>query len=113
MESKRMSRDELLRELTERRVRREAEAREAETRYLGGVDRFEQLAAAWRKAQDDANAAYAAWRRAAGAEQYAVYRAAQDRADQAQDALWEQHVLRTAAPGYERWTGDFASRSAR
>jgi hypothetical protein len=95
-----MSRDEILRELTERRVRREAQACEAETRYLGGVSRLERLAAAWRKAQADANAAYAGWRRAARAEEYAVYRAAQDRADQAQDALWGQHVLTTAALGY-------------
>jgi hypothetical protein len=95
-----MSRDEVLRELTERRVRRESAARKAETHYLGGAARLEELSAAWRKAQDDANAAYAAWRRAARAEEYAVYRAAQDRADQAQDALWEQHVLATGGRGY-------------
>jgi hypothetical protein len=108
-----MSRDQVLRELAERRVRREAAARDAETRCLGGVDRFEQLATAWRTAQDDANAAYDAWRRAASAEEYAVYRAAQDRADQGQDALWEQHVLETAAPRRDRGTRDFDSWGAR
>jgi hypothetical protein len=95
-----MSRDEVLRELKERRVRREAEAREAETHYLGGAARLEEVAAAWRKAQDHAVGAYAAWRRTPGAEEYTVYRAAQDRADQAQDALWEQHVLTTGGRGY-------------
>jgi hypothetical protein len=99
-----MSRDEVLRELTERRVRREAEARQAETRSLGGIARLEELAADWREAQDAANGAYAAWRHAAGADAYTAYRAAQDRADQAQDALWKQHVLTTATFGYARWT---------
>jgi hypothetical protein len=95
-----MSRDEVRRELMERRVRREADARDADTRYLGGLDRLQQLTAAWRKAQDDAVGAYAAWRRWARAEEYVVYRAAQDRADQAQDELWTQHLLTTAAPGF-------------
>lgn len=94
-----MSREEVLRELTERRVRRESAARKAETHYLGGAARLAELAAAWRKAQDDAIGAYAAWRRAARAEAYVVYRAAQARADQAQDALWEQHVT-TGGRGY-------------
>ena len=47
----------------------------------------DELAYAWRVAQDEAVAAYEAWRDSAGANEYAVYRAAQDRADQAQDAL--------------------------
>jgi hypothetical protein len=47
----------------------------------------DELAYAWRVAQDDAVAAYEAWRDSSGANEYAVYRAAQDRADQAQDTL--------------------------
>jgi hypothetical protein len=47
----------------------------------------DELAYAWRVAQDEAVAAYDAWRDSPGADDYAVYRAAQDRADQAQDTL--------------------------
>ena len=47
----------------------------------------DELAFAWRVAQDEAVAAYHAWREAPGQAAYAVYRAAQDRADQAQDAM--------------------------
>jgi hypothetical protein len=42
---------------------------------------------AWRDAQVEAALAYAAWCRDPGARGYAVYRAAQDQADAAQDAL--------------------------
>jgi hypothetical protein len=42
---------------------------------------------AWRDAQAEAALAFAAWCREPGAGGYAVYRAAQDRADAAQDAL--------------------------
>jgi hypothetical protein len=41
----------------------------------------------WIDARDDARAAYSAWRTLQTAESYAVYRAAQDRADAAQDTL--------------------------
>ena len=47
----------------------------------------DELAFAWRTAQDEAIAAYEAWRASPGRSASAVYRAAQDRADQAQDAL--------------------------
>jgi hypothetical protein len=47
----------------------------------------DELAFAWRSAQDEAVAAYDAWRELPGQIAYAVYRAAQDRADQAQDVL--------------------------
>jgi hypothetical protein len=47
----------------------------------------DELAYAWRVAQDEAVAAYEAWCDSPGANDYAVYRAAQDRADQAQDTL--------------------------
>jgi hypothetical protein len=42
---------------------------------------------AWSDAHDDALQAYARWRAATTAESYAVYRAAQDREDAAQDTL--------------------------
>ena len=42
---------------------------------------------AWSEAREDALQAYARWRAAPTAESYAVYRAAQDREDAAQDTL--------------------------
>ena len=42
---------------------------------------------AWSDAHEDAEAAYWAWTASRGAEDYLVYRAAQDREDAAQDAL--------------------------
>lgn len=47
----------------------------------------DELWYAWRTAQEDAVAAYHAWRESPGSIEYTVYRAAQDRADQAQDVL--------------------------
>ena len=47
----------------------------------------DELAYARRTAHDEAIAAYDAWRESPGRTAYAVYRAAQDRADQAQDVL--------------------------
>jgi acyl-CoA reductase-like NAD-dependent aldehyde dehydrogenase len=47
---------------------------------------------AWRDAQAEAARAYEAWRRTPGADGYAVYRAAQDRADAAHDALARRAV---------------------
>lgn len=48
---------------------------------------FDELSYVRRHAQAEAELAYKAWGRSPGAEAYAVYRAAQDRADAAQDAL--------------------------
>ena len=48
---------------------------------------WDELADAWRAAQAEAVLAYEAWRDSASRAAYAVYRAAQDRADQAQDVL--------------------------
>jgi hypothetical protein len=48
---------------------------------------YDELAFAWRTAQDDAAAAYDAWSARPGPDTYAAYRAAQDRADTAQDTL--------------------------
>jgi hypothetical protein len=42
---------------------------------------------AWRRAQAHARQAYEEWRREGGASAYWAYRAAQDRADSAQDEL--------------------------
>jgi len=46
---------------------------------------------AWDEAQDESDMAYAAWCRDSNREAYAVYRAAQDRTDAAQDALASCH----------------------
>lgn len=46
-----------------------------------------ELADAWRAAQDEATWAYDYWRETADRLGFAVYRAAQDRADMAQDEL--------------------------
>lgn len=48
------------------------------------------LLAAWRSAHDEASHALDIWRTWPGAETFAAYRAAQDRADAAQDALVSQ-----------------------
>ena len=56
----------------------------------------DELSDAWWAAQAEARAAYDYWRELPGADGYAVYRAAQDRADEAQNALWQQHLLDTA-----------------
>ena len=48
---------------------------------------LEELTFSWRRAQSEATFAYAQWRRARDCTAYAIYLAAQDRADAAQDAL--------------------------
>jgi hypothetical protein len=48
---------------------------------------FYELTYVRREAQAEADLAYEAWCRLAGRDRYAVYRAAQDRADAAQDEL--------------------------
>ncbi len=47
----------------------------------------DQLYAVWAVARAEANLAYDAWVQSPGADTYAIYRAAEDRADAAQDAL--------------------------
>jgi hypothetical protein len=42
---------------------------------------------AWQDAQSEARCTYEDWRRRGGPDAYLIYRAAQDRADAAQDAL--------------------------
>jgi hypothetical protein len=62
-----------------------------DTREIVVVDPSDDgLAAAWRAAHDDASRALDSWRAWPGAEAFAAYRAAQDRADAAQDALVAQ-----------------------
>jgi hypothetical protein len=57
----------------------------------------DELAYAWRTAQDEATVAYEDWRESPSTLTYAVYRAAQDRADQAQDALAARMRSQSAA----------------
>jgi hypothetical protein len=54
---------------------------------------LEEMTFSWRRAQTEATVAYGEWRRARDRKAYAVYRAAQDRADAAQDALTAQSCL--------------------
>ena len=48
---------------------------------------FDAVYDAWSDAHEEAEHAYRTWRASGGARDYAVYRAAQDREDAAQDAL--------------------------
>jgi hypothetical protein len=57
----------------------------------------DELAHAWRAAESEASLAYQAWRESPGSIEYAVYRAAQDRADQAQDVLSDSAAVHRAA----------------
>jgi hypothetical protein len=50
---------------------------------------IDELAFGWQSAQRDAVDAYEGWSRSREGEAYAAYRAAQDRADAAQDAFAE------------------------
>jgi hypothetical protein len=78
-----MSPDEILEELVGRH-----EARAAEFDSAAEPAWFvDELTDAWRAAQAEAVMAYDEWCGAADADAYVVYRAAQDRADQAQAAL--------------------------
>jgi hypothetical protein len=49
---------------------------------------LQELFALWSVARAEANLAYEAWCGSPGADAYAVYRAAEDRADAAETALW-------------------------
>ncbi len=53
---------------------------------------------AWREAREDARVAYRAWRSLRTAEAYAIYRAAQDREDAAQDTLGSTRTGPTIVP---------------
>jgi len=62
------------------------------------VARLEEVYVLWCAARAEANLAYDAWCGRPGAEAYLVYRAAEDRADAAEQALWDltQPIARTA-----------------
>jgi hypothetical protein len=57
---------------------------------------LDELAFTWREAQKEAVSAYCHWRRVRDRITYAIYRAAQDRADAAQDALHERWQVEQA-----------------
>jgi hypothetical protein len=57
--------------------------------------RLEPELEAWRDAQEESARAFAAWLQAPGRATYAVYRAAQDREDAAQDAVAQTHTSRS------------------
>jgi hypothetical protein len=74
-------------------------ARAAEFELDGDAGRswvFDELADAWRAAQAEAAEAYEHWRETQCAKAFAVYRAAQDRADQAQDVLADRAATETS-----------------
>ena len=54
---------------------------------LGGSELVGELAAVWWAARAESNDAYERWRRVGGADAYAAYRAAEDRADAAAEGL--------------------------
>jgi acyl-CoA reductase-like NAD-dependent aldehyde dehydrogenase len=66
---------------------------------------FDELTDAWRAAQAEAVDAYEHWRETPGADAFAVYRAVQDRADQAQDVLAERAARERSAAPAKRTTG--------
>jgi hypothetical protein len=53
-----------------------------------GARGHEELFVVWSAARAESNLAYDAWCESPGASAYAVYRAAEDRADAAEAALW-------------------------
>jgi hypothetical protein len=60
------------------------DTRELVVSSSAGGDVLKQV---WRAAQDEADAAYDAWREERGGDAYLLYRAAADRADAALDAM--------------------------
>jgi hypothetical protein len=64
-----------------------ADTHEVVIRRVPHATRVTELFAMWSAARAEANDAYDAWRTGPGAHHYAVYRAAEDRADAAEAAL--------------------------
>lgn len=60
----------------------------------------DELFAMWTAARAEANAAYDGWRSEPSRDAYLAYRAAEERADAAQDALAEAWGRRPARPGF-------------
>ena len=71
-----------------------ADTRELVLRDASPGPSFDAAYDAWSDAHEEAERAYAEWRTSAGADHYAVYRAAQDREDAAQDVLVLSRALR-------------------
>ena len=59
---------------------------------MTAAQRHDELFAIWSAARAEANVAYEAWCHAGGCDAYAVYRAAEDRADAAELALAESSL---------------------
>lgn len=70
----------------------------------------EELFALWSAARAEANLAYDAWCVSPGAGAYAVYRAAEDRADAAESSLWRADA---PAPALGQRAGPNGNQSAR
>ena len=64
-----------------------ADTRELVLRDASLGPAFNAVYDAWSDAHEEAEGAYVAWRQSGRRDDYAVYRAAQDREDAAQDAL--------------------------
>ncbi len=66
--------------------------------FSGARRRPDELFVIWSAARAEGNLALDAWRARPGREAYLVYRAAEDRADAAEQALWDltQPIARTA-----------------
>ena len=67
-------------------LERVEDTREVVLRRLEGRERAEPFVI-WREARLEANTAYAAWQSHPGRDTYLAYRAAEDRADAAEDSL--------------------------
>jgi hypothetical protein len=67
-------------------LERVEDTREVVLRRLEDRERAEPFVI-WREARLEANSAYAAWRSHPGRDTYLAYRAAEDRADAAEDSL--------------------------
>lgn len=84
-----MSPDQILDQLYERHQARLAEFDPTEP---ADCWLFDELTDTWRAAQAEAACAYEHWCDMRSTDAFAVYRAAQDRADQAQDVLAERYA---------------------
>jgi hypothetical protein len=91
--------------------RRRALRQDAHPEYEDVFERLEQsgwlwvreeVRLAWREARLEASLAYSHWCRMRDRTTYSIYRAAQDRADAAQDALSLRHAAERASEAFAR-----------